>query len=99
MMERLKVIWTCTMDIICVPKRIIRHLDQYTEDFREWVSGTSFDATIAEGTCFATEHYIKFLNDRYLSDSLEKAYIEYENYVPSTKQEINEMKKLKKIYF
>lgn len=98
-MERIKVIWTCTMDIICVPNLIIQHLDEYTDDFREWVSGTSFDATITEGTCFATEHYISFLNDRYLTNSYEKAYIEHENYTPSTKQEIQDIKKLKKIYF
>jgi hypothetical protein len=98
-MERIKVIWTCTTDIICVPEKISKHLDEYTDDFLEWVSGTSFDSAIKEGTSFATEHYVYYLNDRFLSDNSEKAYIECENYVPVTKQEIQNFKKMRKIYF
>lgn len=98
-MERIKVIWTCTTDIICVPDIVSKNLDIYTDAFREWVSGTSFDGKIKGGTCFGIEQYVSFLNDRYLSDCSEKVYIECENYVPVSKQDINVFKNMRKIYF
>ena len=78
---------------------IAKNIDQYTDDFREWVSGTSFDSEITTGTCFGIEQYVYYLNDRHLSDCPEKVYIECENYSPITKQEIQDFKKMKKIYF
>ena len=98
-MEKIKVIWTCTVDIIGVPDIIAKNLDKYTDDFREWVDGTSFDPEIKKGTCFGTEQYVWYLNDRYLSNCPEKVYIECENYVPATKQENQEFKHMRKIYF
>lgn len=98
-MERIKVIWTLTTDVICVPDIVAKNLDEYTDDFREWVSGTSFDSNIDKGTCFGTEQYIYYLNDRYLSECSEKVYVERENYIPTTKQEIKEFKQMRKIYF
>lgn len=98
-MERIKVIWTYTVDIISVPDIIAKNLDMYTDDFREWVSGTSFDSKIKEGTCFGIEQYVWYLNDRYLSDCLEKVHVECENYAPVTKQDVQELKQMRKVYF
>ncbi len=98
-MERISVIWTYTKDIIVVPDNILVNLDEYTEDFREWVSGVSFDRKIESGTCFGIEQYVFYLNDRYLSDCDEKVYIECEDYEPVTKQDIQKLKRMKKIYF
>lgn len=98
-MEKIKVMWACTADIIVVPDIIAKNLDKYTDDFREWVSGTSFDPMMEKGTCFGIEQYVYYLNERYLLDCSEKVYIECENYVPLTKQEIQEFKQMRKIYF
>ena len=98
-MEKIKVIWTCTTDIICVPSLIAQNLDEYTDDFLEWVSGTSFDPAIKSGTSFSIEHYVYYLNDRYLSDNLEKVYVVCENYEPVTKQEISDFRKMRKIHY
>ena len=98
-MKKVKVIWTFTTDIICVPEIIYKNLEVYTSDFLEWVAGTSFDENINKGTCFGTEHYVYYLNDRCLSDYSEKVYIECENYVPQIETEIQEFKNMKKVYF
>ena len=97
-MEKIKIMWACTADIIVVPDIIAKNLDKYTDDFREWVSGTSFDPMMEKGTCFGIEQYVYYLNERYLLDCSEKVYIECENYVPLTKQEIQEFKQRRKIY-
>ena len=98
-MERVRIKWTHTTDIICVPDIIAKNIDQYTDDFREWVSGVSFDPSITHGTCFGIEQYISFLNDRYLSNHWEKVYLEYENYIPETERELLLFNRMKKIYF
>ena len=98
-MERIIVNWTYTKDIIVVPDKIFINLDDYTDDFRDWVSGVSFDSKIKEGTCFGIEQYVDFLNDRYLSEEDEKVYVEYEDYVSVSKQDSQKLKKMRKIYF
>lgn len=98
-MEKIKVIWTYTVDVICIPDILSKKLDSYTDDFREWVSGTSFDDEIKDAACFGIEEFVSFLNERYLSDSSERVYIECENYIPKTKQEITELKNMRKVYF
>ena len=37
-------------DIIVVPDKIFINLDDYTNDFRDWVSDVSFDSKIKKGT-------------------------------------------------
>ncbi|MCD8125243.1 MAG: hypothetical protein LUE23_09495 [Lachnospiraceae bacterium] len=98
-MEKIRVIWAYTSDILCVPELISQNLYEYTSDFLEWVEGTSFDDEIQDATCFASEHFVQYLNDRYLSESWEKAYVMYENYSPKTERERREWKKMRKIYF
>lgn len=98
-MKKIQVIWTCTIDIICVPDIIANNIDQYTDDFREWVSGVSFDPLISHGTCFSIEQYIYFLNNRYLSEHREKVYLLHENFVPVTDKDFIYLRKMKKIYF
>lgn len=36
--------------IIVVPDKIFINLDDYTNDFRDWVSDVSFDSKIQKGT-------------------------------------------------
>ena len=98
-MKRVSVIWTYTKDIIIVPDEIYINLDECTDNFLEWVSGVSFDNKIQDATCFGIEQYVEYLNDRYLSECDEKVYLECEDYIPTTKQDIQNLKRMEKIYF
>ena len=96
-MQKIKVVDMYTTDIVCVPDIIVDNLQKCSNDFFEWVSGVSFDEKITDASCYGTKEFIYYLNDRFLSDYSEKAFIEVENYVPQTDKEVQELKKMKKI--
>lgn len=98
-MQRIKIVQMYTIDIVCVPDIIVDNLQKCTNDFFEWVSGVSFDDEITDVSCYGTEQFVFYLNDRFLSNYSEKAFIEVENYVPQNKNEIQELKKMRKICF
>lgn len=98
-MERIRVMWTYTTDIVAVPDEIFANIEEYTNDFFQWVSGVSFDDKVKDGTCFGTEQYVYYLNHHYLSESHRKAYVEYENYVPVTEKDTKWLDRMKAVYF
>lgn len=97
-MIKVKIIWLHTVDIVLVPDEIIDSLDEYVEDFLEWVEGVSFDGKM-KGTCFGTADFLYYLNNRYLQESACKAVIMKEKYKPVSQREIGEFRKMKQICF
>lgn len=97
-MHKVCVNWTLTKDIIYMPDHIFEKLDEYTDDFREWCAGTSFDSKIIGGTCFGIEQFIFFLNDRYCVGD-EIVYLIDENYNAASKEEELELRNMKNIWF
>ena len=81
-----------------MPDHIFEKLDEYTDDFREWCAGTSFDSKIIGGTCFGIEQFIFFLNDRYCVGD-EIVYLIDENYNAASKEEELELRNMKNIWF
>ena len=94
----IKVEWFFYVDLIWIPKELEKIIDTCTNNFYKWVDGVSFEDGM-EGTCFSTINYIDYLNEFYLKDSSEKAYILVENYIPKDKEDERNLKNMKTIYF
>lgn len=99
---KIKIQWMHSVDLIWIPDIIEADLLKYQEDFLEWVDGVSFDDTMKEGTCFGTEHFVKYLNEWVLTDikeSNEKASIIEEDYTAQTGREKRELSHMKELFF
>ena len=99
---KVKIQWMHSVDLLWIPDIIETDLLKYQEDFLRWVDGVSFDVVMEEGTCFGTEHFVKYLNEWVLTDieeTNEKVSIITEDFKPQTEREKRELSHMKVLYF